>query len=393
MKEAEYFQQQGYHVHLVFTQYLEYLQKEDEKIIKANRFSYSVLDWTGKTKTSGIRRLASGLLQKIAFKAVVVKRGTVGSAHFVSLNRNYHWQKQQASKVKADLYIAHNLGALPVAVAAAKVNRAKCGFDAEDLHTHEVSNDSTHPDVVLKKSVEEALLPELTYMIAASPLIADNYQQYRKNKIDTVLNVFPRLEFTPAEISPEEPLKLFWFSQTIGPGRGLEEVIGALNELHDKNIEMHLLGALSSEDETYFNRLAVEKVRERIHYYPPISPDEVLPFSTNFHVGLAAETGFPLNRDLCLTNKIFTYIQGGLAILASDTKAQQLFLHQHPNLGFIYKRGDKAGIIDALATYCHDKSILSTHRKNAYSLGQNELNWELETTIYETQILPSVLGA
>ena len=41
---------------------------------------------------------------------------------------------------EADLYIAHNLAALPIAVKAAKFHNKKCGFDAEDFHRNEVTN-------------------------------------------------------------------------------------------------------------------------------------------------------------------------------------------------------------------------------------------------------------
>jgi hypothetical protein len=47
-----------------------------------------------------------------------------------------------AKKIKTDIYIAHNLGALPAAVIAAKYSGAKVGYDAEDMHSAQYKSEA-----------------------------------------------------------------------------------------------------------------------------------------------------------------------------------------------------------------------------------------------------------
>jgi glycosyltransferase involved in cell wall biosynthesis len=55
---------------------------------------------------------------------------------------------------------------------------------------------------------------------------------------------------------------------------------------------------------------------------------------SSFDVGLALENKREdINRDICLTNKIWAYLQAGLYILATDTMAQKQFMEERPWAG------------------------------------------------------------
>ena len=83
---------------------------------------------------------------------------------------------REASKHKADLYIGHNLGALPAVVTAAQKYNAKVSFDFEDFHRGEEKKDSSHWFKVMQ--VEAKWVPFLDYATAASPLIQKEYEKY-----------------------------------------------------------------------------------------------------------------------------------------------------------------------------------------------------------------------
>jgi len=146
---------------------------------------------------------------------------------------------RKAKNEKADLYIAHNLGALPAAVQAAKKWGAKCGFDAEDYHRGEyLKQDKSYN---LARKVEEKYLPQCNYITAASPLIAAAYKKIALTNITVINNVFSKSYLQPFRSDDGRGLKLFWFSQTVGPDRGLEFVIKAINKLERFNISLHLM--------------------------------------------------------------------------------------------------------------------------------------------------------
>jgi len=134
VKESIALSKNGYQVHIIFTQYVSGQIRFDEQILNDNPdWSYNKLDWTGHTLFSKFSRFARKLLNILKL------------SNPVKLNRNFYWQLTKAITANADLYIAHNLGALPVAVYAAKKNSSKCGFDAEDFHRYETTNDLDAP--------------------------------------------------------------------------------------------------------------------------------------------------------------------------------------------------------------------------------------------------------
>lgn len=278
-----------------------------------------------------------------------------------------------AKKHSADLYIGHNLGALPAVIKAAKLHHALSGFDAEDFHRNDVSNDQNNPDVIIKSQLEKRYFPNLSYISTSSPLIASTYTKlFPKLAPEVILNVFPTDKRIAKPVQNNlGPIKLFWFSQTIGHSRGLEEVINAIETFEPNTYELHLLG---HQDASF-------KLPENKNFYvhAPIPPDELINFASQFDVGLAAETGIPLNRDICLTNKIFTYIQAGLCVVASDTSAQTQLLDKYPGIGKIYQKKNQQSLANVLRYYHQHRNELFDARIAAFETGRNELNWENES--------------
>jgi len=293
------------------------------------------------------------------------------------LNRNYQWQFQEALKAKADLYIAHNAGAIAVAADAAKKNDAKFAFDAEDFHRGENLSDLVKRALIL---IEDHYLPIADYITAASPLIAKEYEQLYKKSISTILNVFPKPNLPQMEKQNFNGLKLFWFSQTIGFDRGIEVVIEAMGKINNPLLSLHLLGNHNEQIKIQFNELAINfgLQTSQLHFYPPISSDEIFAFANQFDIGLATETGIPFNRDICLTNKIFTYVQSGLAVIASDTSAQSKLILDYPQLGLIYKKKECNQLVSIISRYLIAPQDLQIAKQNSLKIAQEVFNWEIE---------------
>jgi len=291
---------------------------------------------------------------------------------------------KEALRQPADLYIAHNLAALPVAVLAAKKTKSQCGFDAEDFHRNEISNDPNDFDVRLKTFLEEKYFPQTDCLTVSSLPITALYQElFPLKKIVTVLNAFPMVkEVTLPIVKPNEPLKLFWFSQTIGLNRGLQDVLSALKTLENEQIELHLLGFLSEETsigiQDFIAGLKFSK-KTAVIFYSPVSSENLPIFAAQFDVGLALEPGFCRNNDAALSNKIFTYLQAGLAVAASDTVAQKQFLNENPDLGFCYEKGNGQQLANILKRFIEEPDLLQKTKLAAYQAARSHYNWETES--------------
>ena len=280
-----------------------------------------------------------------------------------------------AKKHAADLYIAHNLGALPVAVKAAKFHHAKCGFDAEDFHRYENADDQNHPTVKLNTFIENKYIPQVNYLTASSPLTASAYEKLFNRLCPVILNVLPKINQRPLLIN-NTVLRIFWFSQTIGNDRGIENIIDALN-ISENKFEMHLLGKV---DLLYVEMLRnkLDKNKSQLHFHAPIAPDKIPHFASQFDIGIASETGFSINNNYALSNKIFTYIQTGLATIASDTPAQKDLITRYHGIGKLYANNNPHHLASIFDNYHTDRTLLAQHKSFAFNLGQTVLNWEVE---------------
>ena len=285
----------------------------------------------------------------------------------------------KAKSIKADFYIAHNLAALPAAVKAAKTNQAKCGFDAEDFHRQEVSDSPLDFNFRISSYIEDKYFSYCDYITAASPLIAKAYMQsYPKLNPVVINNVFEVNQLQKIRHRSDNKLKLFWFSQTIGKNRGLEDVIAALNMLSNDAIELHLLGNSNNESEDYFNSLVTNDITN-LYFHKPILSEEIFGFSTQFDIGLAIEPGFCYNNKIALSNKLFSYLISGLAIIASDTAAQKSFIEENEGIGFVYSIGNVAELAALIDNLFQNRKLLRDCKIKANELAEEKYNWELES--------------
>ena len=372
VKEADSLAGDGFLVTVLYSYWNTWGTELDIALLSGKKWSSFCIG--GDPKHKPLTYLFSRLLHKTA--KIINQRTNGKILANLAIARTAWFLNRQAKRYKADLYIAHNLGALHAAVTAARVNQAKLGFDAEDFHRHENSDSIRNPDVVLKTTIEDRFIPLVDYLSASSPLIAAAYQKLFPGKMpEVLLNVFP----TDSKIQlPEpkniKPLRLFWFSQFIGSDRGLEDVIDAMMKVNGNDFELHLLGSVNENGKERFkNKL------KNVFFHDPISPDQVTPFASHFDIGLAVETGKPVNRDICLTNKIFTYLQAGLCVIATDTSAQCQLMKQYPGMGGIYKKGDSLDLAKTLLHFHENRESLLEAKTTALSIAKRTLNWEVES--------------
>ena len=230
-------------------------------------------------------------------------------------------------KEKTDLIIAHNPAAFyPAWMLSRKIKRP-FAIDIEDYHPGEGDNKKEQKNIM---RVMKFILPRVCYVSYASPLIkkyTENFLEANKPNGFVINNSFPDNEFKPPLVQKEK-LQLIWFSQYINYDRGLEKLLPALDLFKDE-LTLTLIG----EPRPYFYETEI-KHRNYIICKPTMPQKELHASLRMFDVGLAIEEKlFDINRDICLTNKIWAYFQAGLYILASDTKSQELFINDHKEHG------------------------------------------------------------
>lgn len=277
------------------------------------------------------------------------------------------------------LIVGHNPGALGPIVTLGDALGVPVVFDAEDYHRGEFPEHSKEAKETAL--LEEELLPKVTAMTAASPLIAKAYRsQFHRRDIVTINNAFPLKYIAPHPLSFKtmSPLRVVWFSQVIGSDRGLIEFVSGLTHEQRKTTYLTLIGNCTSEMKVFIEdqRLAHGF---QVQIVPPMPEEELMIFIRKHDIGLALEKSDTLNRDLCRTNKLYTYPLCGLWTIASNTSAQAEFLVEHPEAGCLINLDDADSIERVVNWATSNREELLQRRIKALALAKEKLNWEHES--------------
>lgn len=377
VKEADALSDAGFEVVVLFGYWNQWGSDFTKELLRTKR--WAAVETGGNPITNSSTYFISRLIFAIA-KWIIKLLGPISYFSELATSRSSYFLIREAKKHRADIYIGHNLAALPAVVKASKKHHAKCGFDAEDFHRNETDNSTTSLKYKLTKYIEDKYMAFTDYVTASSPQITAAYKQlYPVIDPVTILNVFPKAgSFITRNKNLTTPIKIVWFSQTIGKNRGIDDMLLALKLLGSDNFELHLLGNVSEYIKNDFADIA-GNASKHLYFHNPIAPDNIVDFISQFDIGLASEPGFSLNNDLALSNKIFTYLQAGLAIVASDTQAQQSFLDEYNFVGALYPKKNHQLLVDILSEYNQNRDKLFNTQQASFKLGFEQLNWGNES--------------
>ncbi len=381
LKEADALHSAGYDVTAVVCDYSEALRGEDDALAAAVPWKVVRVK---RAAGEGITARAATMLAKILLAAGLPVPANVAAC---SARAPVMALARAARQIRADLYIAHYIAALPGAAAAARQHRALLGFDAEDFHSGEGTGARGEAfRMKMVETVERAFLPSCAYTTAASPLIGEAYARQYGVSPSTVLNVFP-LSMAPSRPRQrkERALQAYWFSQTIGPDRGLQAFIEAMAKTR-ATVTLDVRGSNRWGHGDALLALAGRLgIADRVKLLPMAPPGEMVDLAAQYDIGLSLETDVSENRRICLTNKIFTYLLAGVPVVMSDTPAQSQLA---PDLGAatrLCSLADPAGlatILDELAS----EAVLAEAAAEAWNLGRERYNWDREQGILLTSI-------
>ncbi|HTY76882.1 MAG TPA: hypothetical protein VMI34_03600 [Candidatus Bathyarchaeia archaeon] len=376
VKAADALAGAGHRVRVVSARYIDWAVAADADAVR-NRSG--LWDWTAVNLEGGwcrtraaVRRRAANLLAALAGPGrspVPLAARAYGRAHDELVDA--------VLREPMDLVYGGG-GALAAAAAVGERAGVPYAIDLEDFHSAE-QDDSRAARVAhaLVRRIERAVLPRAAFLTAGSSAIASAYRDAYGVAPLTVNNVFP-LPSRPPALSERvgAGLRLYWFSQTVGPRRGLEDAIRAMGMAEIPG-ELHVRGRASS---AYLESLVhlAEDVAPALKIVPhdPAPPDAMVQLCAGYDIGLSLEQGHVRNRELCLTNKAFTYMLGGLALAFTDTAGQRPLAEDLGEGAVVYTPGDVESLARGLLCWAQDGDALRRARTAAWQAAVRRWHWE-----------------
>lgn len=378
LKAADAFTEAGYEVRMISTRHVPWATKTDEQVRRTRTWRWTVVDYDRNSARP------TYLISGLRYKAVRKLAQFINPAQLplgVAANGfgRVHTELVAAALAEpADLFYGGTTGALAaVAMAGRKANVAYA-LDLEDFHSAEQdSNPDADLSHRLAERIERDILPGAAFLTTASSAMAEAYRDKYGVSPITINNTFSLPDAEPEfSLSPEEPLRLYWFSQTIGAQRGLEDIVRAAG-LANIAAELHLRGNPVAGYLETLQQLAAEVApRLQLIHHEPINPDAMVESCRGYDIGLALEQAHVFNRAICLTNKAFTYMLAGLAVIFTDTPGQRPLALDLGKAALLYQPGDVAALTKGLKRWAENKELLYAAKHTAWDAAKRRWHWQ-----------------
>ena len=304
---------------------------------------------------------------------------------------------KEARKRSSSLYIAHSEVGM-WAIDQLRRDGKKVGVDMEDWFSEDLMPEARRSRPIrLLKNLERNLLCHGVHSTCPSEAMADALvKAYGCRRPTVIRNIFSlndreaidgkwrdrpgmvrwMTSNDPKAVRPKEaPVSIHWFSQTIGPGRGLESLFLALDGL-EGNWELHLRGNLKSY-EGWLERVCPTNVRSKLKVHGLVGNEELLSRIAEHDIGFAGELAEPTSRNLTITNKFFQYMQAGLVVVASNTAGQKEAASEAGGGVVLYPSGYTGELKRILSCLIGKSGDMAERRGQAWNAGAR-LCWENE---------------
>ncbi len=375
VKEAATLGRAGYDVTVLTVSASARFEAMDRELERGLPFRRLTLDLAGPAVATRLRSLLSRGTTRLARTALRYLRiespQALGPAYgLLAMARGF----------PADLTIVHT--EIPLWAAAALV-RAGCRFavDFEDWYSEDLLHADRHGRPLrLLRRAEHFALHHASYVAATSDRMADTLAQcYGGTRSIVIRNTFPLQSHTRLDRPiGAEPPAFVWFSQTVGPGRGLELFLAAWNQTTVRSSVVFLGDVRTAYRDQLLASVSTDR-RDRIVFQPPVAPDELPDRLADFDLGLALEAHRPPSRDITITNKILQYLNAGLAIVATDTAGQTEVMRAAPGSGLLVAAHETTQFAAQLDALLADRVRLRECQSAARAAAREKFCWEIDT--------------
>ncbi|MEO7685235.1 MAG: glycosyl transferase family 1 [Gemmatimonadaceae bacterium] len=394
VKEADALAEAGYEVEVVCAAPQRELQERDRQLREGKGWKQILLLDAGSSKWND---RAFSLFARVRFRFWGEVFARIGISNPRQAGLVVPEMLRHCIRHPADLYIVHNPDSLWVGTELLRRGRA-IGVDIEDWYSEDLlpADRRTYPaddlrrweGIVLRgasyatttsRSLSCALAS--AYHCALPAVVYNSFSWDDRDGIDGRIRDRVDLDIP----------SLFWFSQVIGSGRGLETLMDALHHTRTE-FEIHLRGTSRPEYREFLLGRAPVQWRKRIHFHDQVSQGELLSRTAEHDIGLAAEIPFCRSRALTVTNKLPLYILAGLAVLASDTDGQKEIAALSPDAVNTFRAADARSLAEAIDRLTSDRAKIRSAKEHALALAKRSLSWEQSRPVLLDQVAHALAG-
>lgn len=377
LKEAQTLADAGYNVEVFGGWFDPTLRARDQELLPQLNFKYRpVVDLVSD---SGPGRFTARLKRRL---------GEMGQRRGLENT----WQlgycgtvlRDVARRSEADLLIAHSEQAMAAVTSASD---SRLGVDMEDWFSEDGGSAAGTPRPIgLLRLLEERLLKNGRHSSCTSHAMSDKLVAEFGCRPPTVIyNTFCWSERNSLDNQIKDRRdfqmpSIHWFSQTLGRGRGLEDLFQALALLKQK-VEVHLRGNPVSGFDEWLDQLVPHEWRSQVFVHELVRNHELLSRIAEHDIGFSGDIPNCPSRQVTISNKVFQYLLAGIPVVASNTAGHREVAEQASEAVTIYEPGDPESLARALDQLLSNSFRLAAAKSAALKAASEEFCWERQAPV------------
>lgn len=281
----------------------------------------------------------------------------------------------------------NDLDTLLVGVMARRAYGCKLVYDCHEFLPH-AWPDATRWNRWLLGLYEGWLIRFADCVFTVNPLLAGEIMKaYPGIEVQSLPNAEPLREdwVDPLGVAGNDckPLE-FLFQGSFGPGRGIEELIGAWQAI-DPNEAVLLLRGNDHAHKTSCVRLAESLGLKDVSVFfpPPVRENRLIATAAEADVGVIPYMPTIINFRYCCPNKLSQYMQAGLPVMAGNTIYVGRILVES-GAGLCYDPADPESIAGTVRQLVRDEELRRRCRQNAARFVRETFHWQARSKpLYE----------
>lgn len=270
----------------------------------------------------------------------------------------------KAISAKADIYHCHDLDTLLAGYIASRIRKAKLVYDSHEVFTEMPGIASmTKP---FWKILEKMLINKSDLFITTNKYRMDFFKRKYKVKKTFILENLPKRKKPFKKIFGENVI--FLYQGAISSKRGIDNLFKAFLELPEDKAELIVVGSFEKSD--------VEPVKNKnitLTGYIPL--EEISRYEEKSDVGIAFYISQTVNTKYPSSNKVFRYLQNGMAIITSKSPCFKNLI-KNKKYGIMLNPEKKEEIKEAMQWFIKNKKKVRESSKEKMKLINEDYTWE-----------------
>jgi len=265
----------------------------------------------------------------------------------------------------ADLIVSNDLDTLLPCFIVSKIKKIPMVYDSHEYFTG--SPELTGRPMVryIWKSIERMIVPRLNHMMTVNRSIAELYENEYGIKPVVIRNFSRHWSGRPIEreelgISSDDLICVIQ-GTGLNTGRGGMELLDAIKD--SEGIHLLVIGR-GDQARLMRDRILEPGIINRVTFLPVMPWDDMMTYTAMADVGLSLDMKGSINYENSLPNKIFDYMNAGIAVIATDLKEVSSVV-KSKGCGILISEPGPGLIREAIFRFRDDRTFLQKCRQKS----------------------------